>query len=31
MEPKLVIKNLTKTFKLSSKQQKLEKTNEKVK
>ena len=31
MEPKLIIKNLTKTFKLSPKQQKLEKTNEKVK
>ena len=31
MEPKLIIKNLTKTFKLSSKQQKLEKTNAKTK
>ena len=31
MEPKLIIKNLTKTFKLSSKQQKLEKTNSKTK
>ena len=31
MEEKLVIKNLTKKFKLSSKQQKLEKTNAKVK
>ena len=31
MEEKLVIKNLTKTFKLSSKQQKLEKTRDKIK
>lgn len=31
MEPKLVISNLTKTFKLSPKQQKLEKTSKKVK
>ena len=31
MEEKLVIKNLTKTFKLSSKQQKIEKTNAKTK
>ena len=31
MEEKLVIKNLTKTFKLSPKQQKIQKTNEKVK